>query len=149
MDEPILFYEPEFYVFSNFSSFAVEWKGKSYMTVEHAYHSEKFLDESLKEQIRNQTSAHQAYMLAQELRKNNLRSDWDDVKYEIMKGIIRVKVEQHPYVQEKLLDSGNRTLIEDSPVDSFWGRGPDHVGQNSLGKIWMEVRDELRKGKIL
>jgi predicted NAD-dependent protein-ADP-ribosyltransferase YbiA (DUF1768 family) len=33
-------------------------------------------------------------------------------------------------------------LIEDSPVDSFWGRGPDHKGKNHLGKLWMKIQKE-------
>ena len=59
-DKQIFFYENEFYVFSNFSSFAIIWNGKLYMTSEHAYHSEKFEDEKIKEQIRNALSAHEA-----------------------------------------------------------------------------------------
>ena len=97
-DKQILFYENEFYVFSNFSSFAIEWKGKLYMTSEHVYHSEKFEDENLKEQIRNARSAHDALKLA-EANKDKQRSDWDRVQLQIMKEILRTKVEQHPYVK--------------------------------------------------
>ncbi len=43
------FYEREYYIFSNFSAFAIMWKGYFCMTSEHAYHTEKFEDESLKE----------------------------------------------------------------------------------------------------
>jgi len=30
--------------------------------------------------------------------------------------------------------------------DDFWGWGPDHDGANMLGTLWMEIRDEIRKG---
>ncbi len=139
----IFFYENEFYIFSNFSAFAIEWKGKLYMTSEHAYHSEKFEDENLKEQIRNARSAHDAFKLAHQ-NKDKYRKDWDKIMIDIMKKILRVKTEQHSYVKKKLLDSGNKELIEDSWRDSFWGWGPNKDGKNYLGKLWMEIREEFR-----
>jgi len=142
-DKQILFYENEFYVFSNFSSFAVKWKGKLYMTSEHAYHSEKFEDENLKEQIRNARSAHVALKIT-EANKDKYRDDWDEIKLKVMKEILRAKVEQHPYIKKKLIESGDKKLIEDSWRDSYWGWGSNKDGENHLGKLWMEVRNEFR-----
>jgi predicted NAD-dependent protein-ADP-ribosyltransferase YbiA (DUF1768 family) len=31
------------------------------------------------------------------------------------------------------------------PRDDFWGWGSDRTGQNMLGKLWMEIRTELRE----
>ena len=140
--ESILFYEREFYVFSNFSSFAIEWDGKLYMTSEHVYHSEKFQDEEMKELIRKTRSAHDAFKLAH-ANEDKYRPDWNDVRIGIMKKILHVKVSQHPYVKKKLLQSGDRELIEDSWRDNFWGWGPDKDGANHLGKLWMEVPAEV------
>lgn len=142
-EKQIFFYENEFYVFSNFSSFMLEWKGKLYMTSEHVYHSEKFEDEEIKEQIRNTRSAHDAMKLAQ-ANEDKYRADWGDIELKVMKDILRAKVEQHPYVKKKLLQSGDKELIEDSWRDAFWGWGPDKDGKNHLGKLWMEVREEIR-----
>lgn len=142
-DKQIFFYEHEFYVFSNFSSFAIEWKNKLYMTSEHAYHSEKFEDINLKEQIRNARSAHDALKLAQS-NKGKYRADWDTIKLKVMKEILRAKVEQHPYVKKKLTESGDKELIEDSWRDSYWGWGHNKDGENHLGKLWMEVREEFK-----
>ena len=41
-DTQVFFYEQDFYVLSNFSSFRVKWAGISFDTAEHAYHFEKF-----------------------------------------------------------------------------------------------------------
>jgi predicted NAD-dependent protein-ADP-ribosyltransferase YbiA (DUF1768 family) len=41
---PVLFYESQHYYLSNFSAFAVEWRGRVWPTSEHAYHASKFLD---------------------------------------------------------------------------------------------------------
>lgn len=144
MNEPVFFYEHEFYVFSNFSSFMIEWKGKLWMTSEHVYHSERFDEEGRKDAVRTMRSAYDAFTYAQE-NKSFQRSDWNDVKVGIMKEILRAKVAQHAYVKKKLLESGERELIEDSWRDDFWGWGPNKDGKNQLGKLWMEVRTEVKK----
>jgi ribA/ribD-fused uncharacterized protein len=140
---PIFFYEHEYYVFSNFSSFMLEWKGRLWMTSEHAYHSEKFNDEGIKKEIKNARSAHDALKIAWS-HKDKHRDDWDNIKLGIMKEIITEKAKQHPYVMKKLLQSGERELIEDSWRDDFWGWGPNKDGANHLGKLWMQVRDEFK-----
>jgi ribA/ribD-fused uncharacterized protein len=89
------------------------------------------------------SSAHDAFKLAERF-KDHRRPDWDDVKVDIMRDILRAKVQQHPYVRRKLLATGDRTLIENSWRDSYWGWGPNYNGLNMLGKIWMEIRAELR-----
>jgi len=141
-ESQILFYENEFYPFSNFSSFQIEWKGKLWPTSEHVYHSEKFEGEETKEKIRNLRSAHEALKFA-EANKDKRRADWEDVRLGIMKEILRAKVAQHPYVKKKLLESGTKELIEDSWRDDFWGWGPNKDGANHLGKLWMEIRSEI------
>ena len=47
-------------------------------------------------------------------------------------------------MRRKLIATGDRELIEDSWRDDFWGWGPDKDGKNILGKLWMEIREELR-----
>lgn len=145
--EPIDFYEREFYVLSNFSSFAIEWKGKLWMTSEHAYHSEKFESEVIKEEIRHTRSAHDAQKLAR-THEAHQRRDWQDIKLRTMADILREKTAQHPYVKKKLLETGERPLIEGSWRDAYWGIGPTKDGQNHLGKIWMNIRDEVRQKEL-
>lgn len=150
-DHQVFFYEQDFYVLSNFSAFRVQWKGIDFDTSEHAYHWEKFRDHpdawnsvgSIAEQVRRAPSAHAAFKLA-EICKPRRRPDWNEVKAEIMRGILKAKVDQHEYVKRKLLETGTRELVEDSWRDDFWGWGPNKNGKNMLGRIWMEIRDELR-----
>jgi predicted NAD-dependent protein-ADP-ribosyltransferase YbiA (DUF1768 family) len=52
------------------------------------------------------------------------------------------------YVQKKILETGDRELVENSPRDSFWGWGLNKDGENHLGKIWIKLREELKQGKI-
>lgn len=144
-DTQVFFYEQDFYVLSNFSAFTLIWKGLRFDTSEAAYHWEKFEDTDLSVcvKIRTAPSAHEAFKIAA-AHKDLRRRDWDEVKVETMRDILRAKVVQHEYVRRKLLATGDRELIEDSWRDDFWGWGPNRDGQNMLGKLWMEIRAELR-----
>lgn len=143
------FYEREFYMFSNFSSFQVSWRGRQWMTSEHAYQAARFMGSSaeLVERMHTQTSAHDAYKLAQANKQYQLE-DWAEQKVSVMYEICKAKLQQHPYIQTHLLSTNDEYLVEDSPKDSFWGWGPDKKGRNELGKIWMRLREELRSGKL-
>lgn len=143
-DTQVFFYEQDFYVLSNFSAFTLVWCDRRFDTSEVAYHWEKFRGaETVQYIIRSQTSSHAAFKAAQEM-KHAARDDWDDVKVDIMRDILRAKADQHEYVKTKLLATGDRELIEDSWRDDFWGWGPNKDGQNMLGKLWMEIRAELQ-----
>lgn len=154
-DTKVFFYEQDYYVLSNFSSFRVYWRGIDFDTSEHAYHYSKFsplIDDNAIEnhsavaarEILAARSAHEAFKIA-ECNKTHRHPNWDNIKRGIMKDILIAKVSQHEYVHRKLLDTGDRELIEDSWRDSVWGWGPDKQGQNLLGKLWMEIREEIRK----
>jgi ribA/ribD-fused uncharacterized protein len=143
----VYFYEQDFYVLSNFSAFTLMWHGLRFDTSEAAYHYEKFKQgdgcASVRAAIMNAPSAHLAFKIA-ERNKALRRPDWDQVKVQIMRSILRAKVDQHEYVRRKLLATGDRELVEDSWRDDFWGWGPNRDGKNMLGKLWMEIRAELR-----
>jgi hypothetical protein len=53
---PVFFYEPEFYMLSNFSAHAFFFKGIFYPTAEHAYQAGKFHDEHDKAHIQGAIS---------------------------------------------------------------------------------------------
>lgn len=145
--DPIGFYEREFYVFSNFSSFQVEWRGRVWPTSEHAYQAAHFFDTAseLVEEIFSARSAHEAFKIAK-ANGHRAPTDWEETKVGIMEDICRHKLQQHPYVQQKLLQTQNLPLVEDSPTDDCWGWGPNRDGRNELGKVWMRLRDELGTG---
>lgn len=145
MRNAVGFYPREYYCLDNFSPFAVRYDGDLYPTAEAAYQAQKFLyaHPEIEEQIRHAASPHKAKQIAEEHR-DLCRPDWDELKLLIMEDILRGKLQQHPYVRKKLLETGNMPIVEDSPKDSFWGIGFDRTGRNELGKIWMKLRDELR-----
>jgi ribA/ribD-fused uncharacterized protein len=143
-DDPVFFYPKEFYVFDNFSSFQVEYDGQLWPTSEHAFQAAKFkgFEPDVVQQVLEARSAHDAQKIAHKY-KGKRNPDWEDVAEGIMKDILRCKVEQHPYVLKKLLESGDREIIEDSWRDSEWGWGENRDGENKLGKLWVEIREEF------
>lgn len=143
-DGAVYFYERDHYPLSNFSAFNLDWMGLNFDTSEQAYHWEKFAgDRGAQALIWTTRSAHDAFKVAGELRERR-RADWDNVKVEVMRQILRAKADQHEYVRRKLLSTGDRELIENSWRDDYWGWGPNQDGKNLLGRLWMEVRSELR-----
>lgn len=108
-----------------------------YKNVESAYQSRKTFNLDEQEAIRLATHPMTARDLGQTV---TLRPDWDDIKYSIMAECVLAKFVQHRDLRERLLSTGSEFLIEDSPVDVFWGCGPLGNGLNNLGKILMEVR---------
>ena len=154
---PVDFYEREFYPLSNFSSFTLMWETspreglQRFDTSEAVYHWMKFngnipsaKQRDIQESIRHAASAHDAFKIAERNREYR-RPTWDDEKVFVMRAIIRAKAEQHEYVRRKLLETGDRLLVEGSWRDDFWGIGPNGDGQNMLGKLWMDLRAEIKK----
>jgi ribA/ribD-fused uncharacterized protein len=143
--ERVCFYEQDYYVLSNFSSFTVVWKGIKFDTSEAAYHWEKFNSKpwSTRNSIQTAISAHEAFKIAERF-KSQRRPDWNEVKVGIMCEILWEKVRIHEYVRRKLLATGSRELVENSWRDDFWGWGADKQGLNMLGKLWMGIRDRIQ-----
>lgn len=147
-DTHVFFYEQEFYVLSNFSSFRVNLWGHDFDTSEHAYHWMKFPDRpDIQEKILRARSAHDAFKIAREYGAA-VRPDWKLVRVNFMRDIIRAKHDQHEYVRRKLGETGARTLVEDAWRDSFWGWGPDKNGENWLGALWEELREEVNEAAL-
>lgn len=83
---------------------------------------------------------------------------WDKVSKQIVKRGIRAKFEQNEGLLEILLNTRDFVLAEASANDKKWGIGvavdnedrydtSKWSGKNLLGRILMEVRDELRTAK--
>lgn len=109
--------------------------------VEAAYQSQKTLNPAEKNKIWACSSAKEARSVGQFIA---LRPDWEDVKISIMTECVLAKFFQNPDIRQKLIDTGNQEIIEDSPIDDFWGSGKNEDGQNNLGKILMKVREMLK-----
>lgn len=128
--------------FSNFAAFGVEMEGLWWRTVEHYFQAMKFHDAGHREKIRLCSRPRQAKALGM-TRAIPLRADWEEVKDGIMLEAVRVKFVTHPVPRDLLLSTGNARIVENAPMDAYWGCGPDGQGLNRLGEILMQVRGEL------
>lgn len=153
-DDVVSFYNGPQNAFSNFypgdllgrsKPFFVELDGKLFPTVEHFWQYSKVVtvDAAVAEKILNAETiekAHLAGAFAPEIRK-----DWDDVKAGILHAAIKAKFVQHPDLREQLVATAGKTLVN---IDSDKWAGlmeTDGIqkGENNVGKILMNVRDEL------
>lgn len=73
-----------------------------------------------------------------------IRPDWDNIKNDVMIYILRQKFTQNLTLKNLLLSTGNSILVEESPRDSYWGIGKNRDGKNMLGKLLMDLREELK-----
>jgi len=77
----------------------------------------------------------------------DIAPEWSKIKFDRMKQILVAKYTQHEDLKELLLSTGNARLVEsptvDNAVNRLWGE-VNGVGQNKLGLLLMEVREELR-----
>lgn len=126
--------------FSNFSRHGFLLDGIYWPTAEHYFQSEKFLETNLKVEIANLASPLEAAIYGRNKEKP-LRPDWEYIKIEIMRCTIYNKFNQNPDINEILISTENYTLVEHTKNDSYWGDGGNGTGENMLGKLLMELRD--------
>ncbi len=116
---------------------------REWPSVEHYYQAMKFESEEAREAVRAADHPKKARKLGRS-RRRKLRSDWARVKRLYMTRALYTKCKAWPEVARKLLDTGDRRLIENSQYDYYWGCGRDRRGDNNYGTILMNVRDKLR-----
>ena len=145
MSDEIKFYRTgdPYGCFSNFSAHPILIE-TTWPTSEHYFQAQKFLDEELRSKIQSELSPMKVAKMGRN-RDWPLRPDWDAIKDDVMRTAVRAKVDQHSDVRETLLSTGNATIIEHTANDRYWADGGDGSGKNMLGKILMEIRDELTK----
>lgn len=115
--------------------------GRWWNWTEAPYQSAKTNVQTEKDAIWRAERANDSRLLGQ---KVTMVPDWDVLKREIMKECCMAKFLQHPDLRQQLMATGTEELIEDSPVDFFWGCGADGTGQNVLGQVLMEIRSALQ-----
>lgn len=139
----VYFFTPAFYPLDNYSAHAISLWGERFATAEHAFQWKKFsvnhpeiaagiLSAPSPEAVKDISDAH----------KPKQPHDWPDIKVSVMEEVLTAKAQQHKDVRDILVKTGTREIIDNSPVDGFWGIGADKNGQNIIGKIWMKIRDE-------
>jgi ribA/ribD-fused uncharacterized protein len=111
---------------------------------EHAYQFGKMVDEDTREWAMNAPKPHLLSILAHGLFSWDIVPNWSKIKVNRMYNVLKVKFSDNE-LKNKLIDTGDSILIENSKSDAFWGVGKNGKGKNKLGVLLMKVREEIRK----
>jgi ribA/ribD-fused uncharacterized protein len=160
MEEPIYFYDQKLpnFEFSNFYPASIIIDGVTYPTSEHYYQSEKFIrNPQTRQMIIDAKLPGEAFKLAR-IHQDEVIPEWHCLlpkksqkgvmkhyKDKIMMKALKAKFTQHPDLRKILLKTGSRPLVEHTYRDNYWADGGDGSGNNVLGQLLMQLRDNLKK----
>jgi putative DNA methylase len=131
------------------AGFPIRVNGVRVLTSEALYQACRFPHRpEIQRLIIEQTSPMTAKMKGKPHR-DDTRPDWDSVRVRIMRWCLRAKLVQNFWEFSRLLlATGTRPIVEESRKDDFWGAKADEtgglLGQNVLGRLLMELREEVR-----
>lgn len=146
----ILGFFKQYKFLSNFERKEFVYRGKTYMSSEHAYQAAKATNDEDHEFVRSAETPLESRKRGRHGIKP--RIDFDYKKYDIMMEILVEKFKDEE-LKQKLLDTDNAYLEETNYWhDNYWGTCTcddcqHHLGQNNLGKILMIIRDNLKTTK--
>jgi ribA/ribD-fused uncharacterized protein len=100
-------------------------------------------------------SPREVQLLGREV-KNYDDEVWQNVSFNVVVTGNMMKFKRHDELREYLLSTGDKVLVEASPIDSIWGIGlhrddervsnpKEWLGENKLGFALMEVRAVLKE----
>ncbi len=140
-------YQWDIFPLDNFSSFGLVMDGIYFQTSEHAFQYLKFVDtnKEIASKIKESFSPNEARIIAHENKAYRL-INWQEVKYQNMEKVLRLKLEQNPIVKECLLKTKDYIIAENCiDEDTDWGLDNNNEGNNNLGKIWMKIRNDIKE----
>jgi N-glycosidase YbiA len=131
----------DYHFLSNFFECDFTFMGVTYKSVEHFYQAAKANNAKSSQKIIDAKTPADCKKIG---RKIVMRKDWEDIKIDVMRFALRLKF-QDKVLQELLLETGDAELEEGNHWgDRFWGVDGSRYGQNWLGRLLMELRDDLR-----
>lgn len=139
-------FDGKFAFLSNFYLSPMTVDGIIFPTVEHLFQAAKTVSLVEREKIAAAATPGQAKRLG---RNVILCDNWEEIKDDVMLNALRLKFAILP-LREKLLATGNEELVEGNTWhDNIWGncscdRCKKIEGQNKLGKLLMQIREEIR-----
>ena len=131
---------------SNFYPSPILHEGIVYPTNEHFFQAMKTLDPAERKAIANAETPGMAKRMGRTIK---LRSDWEQIKVDVMRTGLMLKFSDAKLAQ-KLIDTGDEELVEGNWWhDNTWGnchcpKCSGLGGRNLLGMLLMEVRTELQ-----
>ena len=122
----------------------------AFQTSEHVYQASKFgARPDIQQRIAEAPMAKHAAAIG---RTPGLTIDpgWNAQRVDVMRWVLRCKREANAaQIDAVLANTGDRPIVEVSKRDTWWGARPvaeRYEGCNVLGRLWMELRQQLRDG---
>lgn len=134
-------FKDQYRFLSNFWPVTLDFGHYVFPSVEHAYQASKSNDPADWDYILSCDTPGKAKRAGRHVK---LRSDFNDIKIELMTEFVTLKF-QEPSLRRHLLMTGDQTLQEGNYWgDKFWGVClKTNTGQNHLGRILMQVREDM------
>ena len=135
------------------AGFPIEINGIHIRTSEALYQACRFPhSEEIQRIIIEEKSPMAAKMKSKKFRVQT-RNDRMEVRVDIMRWCLKVKLACNwDKFKQLLMATENKPIVEESRRDKFWGAIPNGdeilIGQNILGRLLMELREELKNNDI-
>lgn len=113
----------------------------TFSSAEAAFQAGKCVFEHDVERIRDAKDGYAAKRIG---RKVLMRKNWDEIKVDCMRAVVKAKFCQNPDMMKKLKATEGRLVETNTWHDTFWGVCGG-VGENWLGRILMEIREGARR----
>lgn len=136
----------------NMAPFPVIYNGEKWLTIEALFQALRFEDANIRNEIREEKSPMGAKMKAKKYKSMYAIEPMSILDIENMRACLRLKFNQHESLKQKLLKTGEHEIIENIEGRNgerhfFWGaKKIDNTwkGKNTMGKLLMELREELK-----
>lgn len=140
----------------NMAPYPILYQDKTWLTSEALFQALRFSDEIVKEEIRTQKSPMSAKMVAKKYKDKMIVQPMSETDLNNMRLVLSLKLKQHPELSE-ILKNSDAFIVEDCTKRQrgsglFWGaalKDDKWVGENWLGKLWMEIREKLKVSSIV
>jgi len=111
-------------------------------TIEHYYQAMKYTGDDNRNLVRCAPTAEKAKLLGNaKFRKK--RKDLKQVKTVLMTRAVYTQAKTYSIIADRIINTGEAKLVENSQYDYYWGCGRDHRGDNNYGQVLMNVRAKL------
>ena len=146
MNDEIKFYRAsgKYGWMSNLFPAKIYFEKKVFSSSEAAYQYGKPKNKKIAEWIISAPKQHLIALAGHMLLGFDIIPEWSKIKIDRMRKCLFAKFTQHSDLKQKLINTKNAKIIENSKTDAFWGIGKNGKGKNMLGNLLMELRKELQ-----
>lgn len=142
----------EYRFLSNFWPAKVIFDGDEYTASENAYQAAKYKKDQ-RDYLKKCSPKEAVVFVRENIEGAYTKEQWDNLKFQIMRSLLVQKFDKNlnPENFKKLIETGDKYLEETNYwEDTYWGVSKSNIseegiGENNLGKLLMEIRDNLKK----